>query len=190
MNLRHPLILASNSPRRQQLLREAGFEFQVYTEDFEEGFPEEMEPAKVAEYLACVKNEHYRKVLERSIILTADTTVLLGNTLLNKPADEKEAFNMLSQLSAKTHQVVTGVCLSYGEKTEAFSDVTSVVFRKLSETEIQHYIEKYRPLDKAGAYGIQEWIGMIGIERIEGSYFNVMGLPIHKVYEKLEQYSV
>ena len=169
-------------------MRECGFEFQVYTEPLEENFPPDMAPHKVAEYLACEKNRYYRKVLKEAIILTADTTVVLLGAILNKPADENEAFKMLSALSGNTHEVITGVCISHRDEAESFADTTRVTFKKLKDEQIDFYIKNYQPFDKAGAYGIQEWIGMVGIERIEGSYFNVVGLPINRVYEKLEKF--
>lgn len=170
------------------MLREAGFVFMVYTENVDESYPLELAAEEVAEFLARKKNRHYGHVISDSIILTADTTVILDEKVLNKPADETEACNMLEALSGKTHLVATGVCLSFGGTLESFTSVTKVTFRKLSANEIEHYVRQYKPLDKAGAYGIQEWIGMVGITQIEGSYFNVVGLPVQEVYERLKKY--
>jgi len=188
MNLRHPLILASNSPRRQQMLREAGFVFKVYTEEVDESYPEGLAAGEVAEFLARKKNQHYCNVISDSIILSADTTVILGEEVLNKPADEAEACRMLEALSGNTHLVATGVCISFGGALESFTSFTKVTFRQLSANEIEHYVRQYKPLDKAGAYGIQEWIGMVGITQIEGSYLNVVGLPVQAVYSRLTKY--
>ncbi|WP_277484161.1 Maf family nucleotide pyrophosphatase [Catalinimonas alkaloidigena] len=184
----YKLILASNSPRRQQLLSELGLKFQLRSLEVEESFPAELEVDKVAEYLAIKKGRAHQKTMEADeIIITADTTVVVGQSVLNKPADEKEAFQMLQQLSDTTHQVITGVCLTLAEQHQSFRDITSVTFRKLDEEEINHYIKHYHPFDKAGGYAIQEWIGMIGITHIDGSYFNVVGLPSEKLYGKLKK---
>ncbi|RED94397.1 septum formation protein [Marinoscillum furvescens DSM 4134] len=179
------MILASNSPRRQQLLREAGFEFEVFVRDFPEDFPGELPADEVAQYLAVQKNENYRPLLPDALILTADTTVILGDRVMNKPANADEAREMLTSLSNKTHEVICGVCISSASREISFSDRTEVTFGSLSPAEIDHYITTFQPFDKAGAYGIQEWIGMTKIIRITGSYYNVMGLPTHKVYEAL-----
>ena len=185
MNSTHPLILASNSPRRQQILKDAGFDFDVFTRDFDESFPEDLSALEVAQYLAVQKNKNYRPLKPDSTIITSDTTVICDNLVLNKPANKDEAIQMLSMLSGRTHKVVSGVCISSPEKTMAFSDSTSVTFETISIDEMEFYVENYRPYDKAGAYGIQEWIGMTKISSITGSYFTVMGLPIHRVYEVL-----
>lgn len=182
------MILASNSPRRQQLLREAGFKFEIYTDQVDETYPPSTPALQVGAYLARKKNDFYQAQIADSIILTADTTVVLDNQLLEKPADESEAMAMLKKLSARRHEVITGVCISFGEAVETFSVSTQVVFRRLTEEEIGFYVSNYQPMDKAGAYGIQEWIGMVGIPRIEGSYFNVMGMPVQEVYASLERF--
>lgn len=182
------MILASNSPRRKELLAQAGFSFRVYTEHVDESYPADLPRAQVATYLAEKKAGHYLKDVKGEIILTADTTVVLDGQLLEKPAGDSEAMEMLGRLSGKAHEVITGVCIAFGNKCEVFSVTTKVFFKQLEKEEISHYVERYRPLDKAGAYGIQEWIGMIGIRRIEGSYFNVVGLPVHEVYEALSRF--
>ncbi len=188
MILTHPLILASNSPRRQQILREAGFDFEVFTKSIDEDFDPQMDVRQVAEFLANKKNSAYREDRQEAIIITADTTVVLENTILNKPEDEQHATEMLVALSGKEHEVISGVCVSYGDQVDCFSDTTIVQFKNLTGEEIDYYIKHFRPLDKAGAYGIQEWIGMIGVTKMEGSYFNVVGLPIHRLYQVLHQY--
>lgn len=186
--MNHPLVLASSSPRRQYLMREAGFDFTVEKPDVEESFPEELPVEQVARYLANKKAEYFRKDLPNQIIVTADTVVILDGEIMNKPADRNEAIAMLSRLSGKTHLVMTGVCILSTEKEESFDDTTEVTFRKLTQEEIEFYVDQYKPYDKAGAYGAQDFIGMIAIEKIKGSYFNVMGLPIHKVYEHLKSW--
>jgi septum formation protein len=188
MTITRPLILASSSPRRQYLMKEAGFSFSVEKPDVEETFPAEMPVEQVARYLASKKAEYFRPGIHEEIIITADTVVILGKTILNKPADRTEACQMLSSLSGKTHLVMTGVCIVSKEKEESFDDTTEVTFQALSQKEIEFYVDNYRPYDKAGAYGAQDWIGMIAIQKITGSYFNVMGLPIHKVYEHLKNW--
>jgi septum formation protein len=189
MNSNQLLILASNSPRRQQLLEQAGFKFAVRVKDTEESFPESMEIAKVPEYLALKKAEAFKEeLLGEEILITADTIVALDNQIFNKPVDINEAYNMLNALSGRSHDVYTGVCLYSKQKQVVFSDRTRVYFRKLEPAEIDYYVENYMPYDKAGAYGAQDWLGLIAIEKIEGSYFNVMGLPVHRVYEELKRF--
>jgi septum formation protein len=186
MNFKRPLILASSSPRRQYLMREAGYTFTVEKPDVDESFPKELPVEQVAKYLASKKAEYFRKELHEEVVITADTVVILNNEVLNKPADRDEAIIMLSQLSGKTHLVITGVCILSKEKEESFEDITEVTFKKLSRMEIEFYVDTYKPYDKAGAYGAQDWIGMVAIEKIVGSYFNVMGLPMHKVYDHMK----
>jgi septum formation protein len=185
MNLSRPLILASSSPRRQYLMKEAGFTFTVEKPDVDEDFPESLPVDQVARYLALKKAEYFRQNIINQIIVTADTVVILNNKILNKPADKPEAIKMLSELSGHTHLVMTGVCILSADREESFDDTTEVTFKKLSTEEIEYYIDNYKPYDKAGAYGAQDFIGMIAIDKIVGSYFNVMGLPIHKVYQHL-----
>ena len=180
-----PLVLASSSPRRQYLMKEAGFEFTIEKPGVDEDFPSTLPVEQVARYLAEKKAEFFRPNLREEIIVTADTVVILDNTILNKPADRDEAIAMLSRLSGNTHRVMTGVCILSKEKEEAFDDTTAVTFRELTREEIEYYVDHYQPYDKAGAYGAQDFIGMIAIEKIVGSYFNVMGLPIHRVYQHL-----
>ena len=185
MSIKRPLILASSSPRRQYLMKEAGFDFTIEKPDVEEDFPSNMPVEQVARFLASKKAEYFRPRMRDEIIVTADTVVILGDKILNKPADRKEAIQMLSSLSGQTHRVMTGVCILSKEREESFDDTTAVTFKTLSEKEIEFYVEHYKPFDKAGAYGAQDWIGMVAIHKIEGSYFNVMGLPIHLIYQHL-----
>lgn len=180
-----PLILASSSPRRQYLMKEAGFKFSIEKPDVEEDFPSTLPVDQVAKYLAAKKAAYFRPKIHDEIIVTADTVVILGDSILNKPSDRNEAIDMLSRLSGKTHLVITGVCIVSKEKEETFDDTTEVTFKMLSREEIEFYVDHYKPYDKAGAYGAQDWIGMVAIEKITGSYFNVMGLPIHRVHQHL-----
>ena len=185
----HRLILASASPRRRELLAACDLDF-VLAEKFEceESFPADLEADKVAEYLSQLKSNAYPHALgEKDILLTADTVVILGDKILGKPKDSADAERMLKMLSSATHKVVTGVTLRTAKQTISFSAESLVSFRTLEAEEISYYVEKYRPLDKAGAYGIQEWIGYIGIEGIEGSFYNVMGLPVQRLYSALKE---
>lgn len=188
MNSEHHLILASNSPRRQQLLKDLGFEFEVFTRDFDESFPDSIPTSEVAEYLAIKKNRNYRELRPECTIITSDTTVICDAHVLNKAANKKEAIDMLEMLSGRTHQVVSGVCISSPGKEVSFHDTTDVTFDTISSEEMNYYIDHYQPFDKAGSYGIQEWIGMAKIKAIKGSYFTVMGLPTHLVYSTLKNY--
>lgn len=169
-------------------MKEAGFTFVVEKPDVEETFPPEMPVDQVARYLAQKKAEYFRPRIKDEIIVTADTVVVLENKIMNKPADAAEAMRMLGNLSGQTHQVITGVCILSREKEESFDDTTEVTFKKLNSEEITFYVKNYQPFDKAGAYGAQDWIGMVAIEHIKGSYFNVMGLPVHKVYQRLQDW--
>ncbi len=184
-----PIILASSSPRRQYLMKEAGFQFTVEKPDADESFPATLPVEEVARYLAIKKAELFRKDLREQIIVTADTVVILDNKILNKPENRSEAVSMLNELSGRTPRVMTGVCILSAEKEASFDDTTEVTFKKLTRKEIEYYVDHYKPYDKAGAYGAQDFIGMIAIEKITGSYFNVMGLPIHKVYARLVNWS-
>lgn len=180
------LILASASPRRQFLLKEIGLDFSIDPPHIDESFPTDMPIEKVPAYLAEKKARALLPKITDEIILAADTVVILGKKILNKPADRAEAIQMLTDLSGTTHIVITAVCLLNKEKSDCFEDWTEVTFKKLSKNEIEFYVDNFKPYDKAGAYGAQDWIGMVAIEKIVGSYFTVMGLPIHKVYERLK----
>jgi septum formation protein len=170
-------------------MREAGFSFEIEKPDVDESFPDTLPVDQVARYLALKKAEYFRKDLHNNeVIITADTVVILEDKILNKPADKAEAISMLSSLSGNTHLVMTGVCILSAEKEESFDDTTEVTFKKLTAEEIEFYVDNYKPYDKAGAYGAQDWIGMVAIDKIVGSYFNVMGLPIHRVYSELRKF--
>lgn len=186
---KYRIILASKSPRRQQLLAELGIQFEVQTLDVEEIFPSDMPVLKVPEYLARLKATPFSNQLkENELVITSDTIVAINNEVLGKPTSYTDAFEMLQKLSGKVHQVATGVYLLSKAKEIAFTSITDVYFKSFTTEEIDYYITQFEPYDKAGAYGIQEWIGHIGVERIEGSYFNVMGLPIQKLYEELRKF--
>lgn len=181
------LVLASKSPRRQALIAELGIPFEVRIKEAEENYPADLEPHKVPEYLAQLKAAPLRTGLaENEVLLTSDTVVILDNQVLGKPADEAEAKKMLRNLSGKTHEVITGVSLLSLREEVVFSSCTKVTFSELEESEINYYVAKFKPYDKAGSYGIQEWIGYIGVQKIDGCYYNVMGLPLHDVYQSLK----
>ena len=186
------LILASNSPRRRQLLSDLGLSYEIRLREVAEDFPDHLQRAEVAEYLARHKASAYAADLAADeLVLTADTIVCLDEDVLNKPADAAEAAAMLTRLQGRAHDVFTGVCLRSGDGREVvFSDQTTVYFRPLSAAEIDFYITNYQPFDKAGAYGAQDWVGMVGVTRLEGSYFNVMGLPVHRVWEELARFGL
>ncbi|MDX2189639.1 MAG: Maf family nucleotide pyrophosphatase [Bacteroidota bacterium] len=188
MKLKYPLILASGSPRRKVLLLAAGFDFEVHTKPTDESFPEEILLENVAEYLAHKKASAFNEESKNNIVVAADTVVICENKFLGKPQNQAEAISMLQFLSGKKHKVITGVCIAFQNKYQTFSDSTDVYFSNLSDEEIINYITNSSPLDKAGAYGIQDWMGYVGIESINGSFYNVMGLPIHKVYQHLSTF--
>ena len=183
------LILASASPRRRELLAACDLDFTLAEKfECEECYPADLAADKVAEYLSQLKSNAYPHPLgEKDIVLTADTVVIFGDKILGKPHSEAEAVEMISSLSGATHKVVTGVTLRTAEQTISFSAESLVSFRTLDTEEIAYYVEKYRPMDKAGAYGIQEWIGYTAIDRIEGSFYNVMGLPVQRLYSTLKE---
>jgi len=183
----YEVILASASPRRKLLLEEMDVEFTVFTKNVQEDYPDSFTAPEVAKHLSEIKASAFadNELLPNKLLITADTVVAIGNEILGKPSDEKDAAEMLRKLSAGEHEVITGVCLRTVKKKYSFTVVTKVFFKELSEAEINYYITKFKPFDKAGAYGIQEWIGHAAIEKIEGSYFNVMGLPTHRLYEEL-----
>ena len=184
------LILASNSPRRRELLGGLGFDFEVRVlPDIDESYPTELQGDEIPLYISRKKADAYASSLQRDeLLITADTIVWLDGQVLEKPKNEADACRMLRALSGKTHQVFTGVCLTTTEKQVSFCACSDVTFSTLTDSEIKHYVQHYRPLDKAGAYGIQEWIGYIGVERIEGSFFNVVGLPVQQLYRNLKQH--
>ena len=181
------IILASGSPRRKQLLSEMGIQFQVHAGSVSEEYPKNMVPQEIAEYLSKIKAQGFdeNELTENSLLIAADTIVTQKGKVMGKPEDRTDAFRILKQLSGNSHEVITGVTLKMLSKQKTFSVSTLVYFKELSEKEIEYYIDNFKPYDKAGAYGIQEWIGHVAIEKIEGSYFNVMGLPTHQLYEEL-----
>lgn len=185
----YKIILASKSPRRLQLIKQMGFEVGVRTINVEEVYPKEITYNNIAEYLAQKKAEGFNisNIKEKEILLTADTIVFIDNKPIGKPKDREEAISFLQILSEKEHKVITGCCLKTKYKTSTFSVCTNVFFKKLSQEEIEYYIDKYQPYDKAGAYGIQEWIGSIGIEKIEGCFYNVMGLPTTELFKQIKE---
>ena len=181
------IILGSASPRRKELLSNIGLKFSIQTTDKKEDYPTNLKEHKIAEFLAKQKAKFLSENLsETDLLITADTIVSFKGELLNKPKNQEQAFNILSKLSGNTHKVITGVCIKLHQKEIAFSAITLVTFNKLTKKEISLYINNFNPLDKAGAYGIQDWIGKIGIKSIEGSYSNVVGLPTAKVYQQLK----
>ncbi|WP_209331711.1 Maf family nucleotide pyrophosphatase [Lunatimonas salinarum] len=183
------IILASNSPRRSELLKGLGIEFTVKTLPVDESFPPDMEGTQVAAYLASKKAAAYASVIgEGEILITADTVVLAAGLILNKPQTMQEAHEMLRSLSGKKHQVITAVSIFDQNRTVLIEDLATVYFRELKEEEIRYYVHRYKPFDKAGAYGIQEWIGYVAVEKIEGSFYTVMGFPVHLVYQALAEW--
>lgn len=185
--LKYPMVLGSKSPRRKELLQKMDLEFTVDSVDLDETLPDMINPVEAAVYLAEKKANALYKKYPHHILLTADTVVALDGLIFGKPSDESEAYAMLNRLSGHEHTVVTGICIKYDGTTNTGSDSALVTFNSLSEPEINYYIKNYKPFDKAGGYGIQEWIGFTGISCIKGSYFNIMGLPVEKVYGLLKK---
>lgn len=182
----YKVILASGSPRRQQYLRELDIDFEIRLKDVEEIYPPELQGSEITDFLAELKAQAMTDSLsDDEILITSDTIVWHEGKALGKPADHEDAFTMLQSLSGKTHEVITSVCIKNAGNSETFNETTKVTFNKLSDEEIKYYLDNYRPYDKAGAYGIQEWIGLVAIARIEGSYATVVGLPVDRVYQSL-----
>ncbi len=181
------LLLASQSPRRKELLASLGFEFEVVKIDCEEIVPEHIKVGESAAYLSELKADSFRKLEKGEVLLTADTVVAIDNQFLGKPKDEEDARNMLRLLSGKTHQVYTGITIKTLDKTITETDVADVEFDMISDEEISFYIQNYKPFDKAGSYGIQEWLGMAKIKKMNGSFYTIMGLPTHLVYKILKE---
>lgn len=181
------IVLASKSPRRQELLRLMDLPFRIVLKDVDESYPAHLSPAEIAVYIAEKKAKAFDETVTDEVVLTADTIVCIDDKILGKPDDAAHAIEMLTLLSGRMHTVITGVCLFYQQRYHSFYDVSEVYFSKLPEHEIVSYVEKYKPFDKAGSYGIQERIGLIGIERINGSYTNVVGLPTEKLYRELNK---
>jgi len=179
------VILASGSPRRQQFFRDLDIDFSIQLKEIEEIYPENLKGVAITDYLSNLKSDAFSTLNDKDLLITSDTIVWLEGKALGKPKDAKEAFTMLRAMSGKKHEVITSVCIKSNSFRKIVNDITSVTFKELSDEEIQYYINNYKPFDKAGAYGIQEWIGFIGIDKIAGSYFNVVGLPVHKLYKEL-----
>lgn len=191
MNIQnYHIILGSNSPRRRELLAGLDLEFEVKViPGLEEHYPPTLQPEEIPVFLARQKAEAYiPALLDKALLITADTIVWNQNKVIGKPKDREDAIQMLQSLSGHEHHVVTGVCLTTTEKQKAFSVVSTVKFAALTDEEISYYVDKYHPFDKAGAYGIQEWIGYIGVESINGSFYNVMGLPVQRLYQELKKF--
>ncbi|MFH1319825.1 MAG: Maf family nucleotide pyrophosphatase [Bacteroidota bacterium] len=191
LKLKFKIILASKSPRRQQLLKALGLKFDVRTKKVREDYPSDLKREQIALYLCELKANAFENELDKNtLLITADTIVWIDDKTINKPADFDEAVQVLEMLSGRMHEVITGVCFKTRQKTRSFFVVTKVYFKKLTNQEITYYVKNFKPYDKAGAYGIQEWIGSVGIKKIEGSYFNVVGLPIKELYKELMEFSI
>ena len=190
MVIPYKIILASNSPRRKELLAGLDLQFEVRVlQDIDESYPADLPTQKIAEFISKKKADAYVETMaDDELVITADTVVILGDEVMGKPHDEADAKRMLGELSGRTHQVATGVTLSTRQRQMSFSVVTNVTFKELSADEIDYYVRTYQPMDKAGAYGIQEWIGYIGVTALKGSYFNLMGLPVQRIYEALKTF--
>lgn len=183
------IILASRSPRRQQLLRDLGIDFDIVIKEFDESYPEGITGEEIAKYIAGAKAAVFKNDIQKNeIVITADTIVWCNGQVLGKPVDEKDAIRMLNEISGNTHEVITGVSLLSTVKQVTFTDSTHVTFEEMSPEEIKFYVEHFAPYDKAGAYGIQEWIGLAACSHIDGSYFNVVGLPVQKLYGELKKF--
>ena len=184
------IILASGSPRRQQFFKEMDLHYTIRLKEIEEIYPEHLQAEEITNFLAELKASAFENELkENDVLVTSDTIVWLNGKALGKPKDSDDAFQMLQQLANQTHEVITSVCLKSIEKTEVFHCVTKVTFANLSDEAIKYYLDNYQPFDKAGSYGIQDWIGLIGISKIEGSYTNVVGLPTEMLFQKLMNYA-
>lgn len=192
LKLQHKIVLASGSPRRKVLLSGLGLEFEVrLLPGIDESYPEGLTGEDIAMAISKKKADAYKDTMKPDeLIITADTIVCLDGLVLGKPHDEIEAVSMLKTLRGRTHQVITGITLLTTKRKHSFATISHVTFAHLSDEEIDYYVTHYHPLDKAGAYGIQEWIGYVGVERIEGSYFNVMGLPVQRLYKELKQFTI
>ncbi|PCH68218.1 MAG: septum formation protein Maf [Bacteroidetes bacterium] len=186
MIITQPIILGSKSPRRKELLKQIIPDFEVLVEETDESYPKNLLPHQIAEFVANAKSSVYSEdQITEKILITADTIVAINEEILGKPKDKQEAINMLTKLSGKHHDVITGVCLRLNSNMETFHETTTVHFKSLSPNDIEYYLDNFKPYDKAGAYGIQEWIGLTAIEKIEGCYYNVVGLPVSALYSKL-----
>ena len=183
---KYSIILGSASPRRQQFFKDLQLNFTIQVKEVDEVYPAELQGSEITDYLADLKSKAFTNLGDNELVITSDTIVWLENKALEKPKNEAEAFAMLRKMSGKKHEVITSISLKTAHSQKIVNDTTAVFFKELTDDEIEYYIKNYQPFDKAGGYGIQEWIGFIGIEKIEGSYFNVMGLPVHKLYKELQ----
>jgi len=181
----HTIILASSSPRRQQFFRELDLDFIIQIKEVEEIYPKELERTEITDFLADLKSKPFTNLSKNDLLITSDTIVWLHDKALGKPKNEDEAFTMLKELSGKKHEVITSISIKSVAFQKIINDITTVYFKEITDEEINYYVKNYKPFDKAGAYGIQEWLGFIAIHKMEGSYFNVAGLPIHKLYKEL-----
>ena len=179
------VILASKSPRRQQFFKDLNIDYSIQLKEIEEIYPKELKKSEITNFLADLKSKAFLNLSEKDLLITSDTIVWLDNRALGKPKNEEDAYKMLRALSGKKHEVITSISIKNTEFQKIVNDITTVTFKELTDEEIYYYIKNYKPFDKAGAYGIQEWIGFIAIQNIEGSYFNVVGLPVHKLYKEL-----
>ena len=179
------VILASGSPRRQQFFKELDLEFNIQVKEIEEKFPKHLKGAEITDFLANLKSQAFTNLTEKDLLITSDTIVWLENKALGKPKNKQEAYTMLKELSGKKHEVITSISIRNNNFQKIINDTTVVYFKEISDKEITYYMNNYNPFDKAGAYGIQEWIGFIAIDKMEGSYFNVVGLPVHKLFKEL-----
>ncbi|MFT5791664.1 MAG: septum formation protein [Saprospiraceae bacterium] len=181
----YSIILASGSPRRQQFLKDLGIDYTIKLREVEEIYPSTLKGVEITDYLAELKSSSFDDLKKNEILITSDTIVWLENKAIGKPKDRKDAINILKSISGKKHEVMTSICLKTIDSIKIVNDITQVYFKILTQEEIEYYLDTFEPYDKAGAYGIQDWIGYIGVEKIEGSFFNVMGLPVHKLYTEL-----
>jgi septum formation protein len=181
----HTIILASSSPRRQQFFRELDLDFIIQIKEVEEIYPKELEGTEITDFLADLKSKPFTNLSKNDLLITSDTIVWLHDKALGKPKNKDEAFTMLKELSGKKHEVITSISIKSLAFQKIINDITTVYFKEITDEEINYYVKNYKPFDKAGAYGIQEWLGFIAIHKMEGSYFNVVGLPIHKLYKEL-----
>ena len=181
----YSIILASGSPRRQQFLKDLGIDFTIKLREIDEIYPSILKGVEITDYLAELKASRFDDLKKNEILITSDTIVWLENKAIGKPRDKTDAIKILKSLSGKKHEVMTSICLKTSDSIKIVNDVTQVYFKTLTQEEIEYYLDAFEPYDKAGAYGIQDWIGFIGVEKIEGSFFNVMGLPVHKLYTEL-----
>lgn len=182
---KYNVILASGSPRRQQFLKDLDLDFSIELKEVEEIYPIDLKGAEITDYLAKLKAAPFQNLNEKDILITSDTIVWLHNKAIGKPKNKEEAIKTFYELSGNKHEVITSVCIKTSKSLRIINDVTSVFFKKLTDEEINYYIDNFSPYDKAGGYGVQDWIGYIGVEKIEGSFYNVMGFPIHKFYEEM-----